>query len=110
MDERQERLGRNEVLFRQLNDRLREVGTSFSLVAERGSFVCECADASCTEPIEMTLADYEELRAHPARFAVLRGHEAPDVESVVERREGWNVVEKHPGGPAELAAEHDPRS
>jgi len=35
------------------------------------------------------------LRADPARFAVLPGHEVADVERVVERRDGYLVVQKN---------------
>jgi hypothetical protein len=110
MDERQRRVGLNEVLFRDVNERLKEVGTSFSLVAETARFVCECGELGCAEPIEMTLAEYESLRADPKRFAVKPGHEITDVERVVEEREGYFIVEKLPGGPAGLAIREDPAS
>jgi hypothetical protein len=110
MDERQERIGRNEALFRQVNERLKEVGASFSLVAEETSFVCECGDPTCAEPIVMTLDAYERIREEAAWFAIVPGHEIPDVERVVERHERYAVVEKHPGGPADLARAEDPRS
>jgi hypothetical protein len=109
MDARRERIGRNEVLFRQVNERLKELGTSFSIVAEAAEFVCECGNVSCAEPIRMTLGEYEQLRSHGAWFAVRSGHETPDVESVVERHGDWNVVEKHRDGPAQLAEAEDPR-
>ena len=104
------RIGKNEALFREVNERLKEVGTSFSLVAEQADFVCECGISTCTEPIRMTLADYERIRSQPHWFAVVPNHEIPDVERVLERNDGWYLIEKLKGGPAELAAEHDPRS
>lgn len=110
MDERAERIGKNEALFRQVNERLKEIGQSFSFVSESAEFVCECGVASCAQPIRMTLADYERIRQNPTWFAVIPGHEIPDVEAVVERNDGWHVVQKKPGAPAELAAAEDPRS
>jgi hypothetical protein len=71
--------------------------------------VCECGDASCSEQIELDLPTYERIRAEPTLFIVRRGHEIPDVEDVVEQHEGFDVVRKHEGGPAELARERDPR-
>jgi hypothetical protein len=56
--------------------------------------VCGCCDGKCAEQIAMTPQAYEELRAVPAHFAVLRGHEAPDMEQVVARRDGYYVVKK----------------
>ncbi len=109
MDSREERIGKNEAVFREVNERLKELGESFSFVAERADFVCECGDALCADPIQMTLAEYEHVRANASRFAVLPGHSIREVESVVERRHGYDIVEKHPGRPAQLAAANDPR-
>jgi hypothetical protein len=110
MDERAERVGKNEALFREVNERLRQLGENFSLVAERAEFVCECADAGCAEPIHMSLDEYERVRARPEWLAVRPGHEILAVERVVERHEDYIIVEKHEGRPAELARETDPRS
>jgi hypothetical protein len=109
MDERARRLGENEAIFREVNERLRDVGESFSLLADESQFICECADPACTEPIAMTLDKYEEIRSHPARFAVVRGHEVPDIERIVEDTGTFLVIEKHAGPAAELARERDPR-
>ena len=42
-------------------------------------------------------------------FVVLPGHEDEEIESVVEKHDRFYVVEKSPGGPAEIARENDPR-
>lgn len=110
MDGRNERVVRNETLFRQVNERLREISEGFSLATESADFVCECGSASCAEPIRMTLAEYEAIRAEPELFFIVPGHAREEVESVVENRDGYDVVRKRPGGPAEIARETDPRS
>jgi hypothetical protein len=110
MDDRGRRIGENEVLFREVNERLREVGEGFSIVAEQAEFVCECGSSTCTEHVQMTLAEYEEIRANSKRFFVLPGHELPEYEKIVDERERYLVVEKLPGGPAGLAIRDDPRS
>jgi hypothetical protein len=97
VDEGGERVGRNEALFRQVNERLREISEGFSLVTESADFVCECGSASCAEPVRMTLSEYEAIRADPELFFVVPGHEIEDVESVVDHREGYDVVRKHSG-------------
>ena len=103
------KLGRNEALFRQVNERLKALGEGFSMVAERADFVCECADELCAEPIQLTLEEYERVRSDSRWFVVVRGHERPEIETIV-----WDisadvvVVEK----PAELALQSiadDPR-
>jgi len=38
------------------------------------------------------------------------GHELKDLEEVVSERDGYNVVKKHDGTPAQVARETDPRS
>jgi hypothetical protein len=109
VDERGRRLGQNEVLFREVNERLRELGEGFSLVSDAPAFVCECVNSSCTEQIRMSLETYEQIRAEPIRFFVIKGHEEPDYERIVEEHEQFVVVEKLPGGPAGMAIRDDPR-
>lgn len=110
MDSRGERIGRNEALFRQVNERLKEIGESFSLVSESVDFVCECGSASCAAPIRMTLEEYERVRSDPELFFVVPGHETEDVESFVESHDGYDVVRKGTGTPARLARETNPRA
>jgi len=106
MTRREENAGKNEALFREVNERIREI-TRYEGDVE---FLCECGDPSCTRPIVMTLAEYEAVRADPKRFLVVPGHELGDVETVVERHERFSVVEKRSGTAAELAVATDPRS
>lgn len=110
MDERGKRVGQNEVLFREVNERLRELGESFTLVSEEAEFVCECANSTCVERVQMPLSAYEEIRSDPKRFFVVKGHELPEYEKVVSEGEGYIVIEKLPGGPAGIAIRDDPRS
>jgi hypothetical protein len=110
MTQRQERLGRNETLFREVNERLEKLQAPFDVFAERAEFVCECGNRDCTKQITMSLKEYEDLRSDPTYFAVVPGHEVPDVEDIVARREGYDVVRKREGPPADVAIEEDPRS
>ena len=110
MDERGKRIGKNEVLFREVNERLRELGEGFSLVAEEAEFVCECGNSACMERVQMTLASYEDVRSDPKLFFVVKGHELAEYEKVVDDRSAYLVVEKLPGGPAGVAIRDDPRS
>jgi hypothetical protein len=108
-DVRAKRLGRNEGLFRQVNERLRELGENFSVVAERADFVCECADETCAEQIQLTLEEYERVRSDSRWFVVLREHVRPEVERIAwELGERIVVVEK-PEELAEEALAADPR-
>jgi hypothetical protein len=110
MDEGGRRIGRNEALFRDVNERLRELGEGFSLVSEEAEFVCECGASSCAEHVRMPLATYEEIRTDPKRFFVVKGHVEPEYERIVLDEGDYLVVEKLPGGPAGMAIRDDPRS
>jgi hypothetical protein len=110
VDERGKRIGQNEVVLREVNERLRELGESFSAVTEAAEFVCECGKSSCAERIQIPLSTYEEIRSDPKRFIVVKGHEVPEYEQVVAENEDYVVVEKLPGGPAGMAIRDDPRS
>jgi hypothetical protein len=109
MDERARRVGLNEALFRTVNDEVHGLNERFSVVADPVSVVCECGKADCTERLELRANEYEQMRSDPTHFAVKPGHEVPDVEAVIERHGGYLVVEKRPGGPAELARTTDTR-
>lgn len=110
MDDRVERIGRNEALFRTVNERVKAVNEAFSLVLERTDFVCECGRGDCTEPIAMTLEEYEAVRSEATQFAVVPGHELEDAEAVVQRNDRFAVVRKNSGDAAEIAEATDPRA
>ena len=86
------RLKHNEELFRQVNEE-REAA---SLPGEEQgiSFVCECADPECTARITITAAEFHRIRESPDRYIVVPGHVVPEIERVVEDRDGFEVVEK----------------
>ncbi|TML65403.1 MAG: hypothetical protein E6G22_02365 [Actinobacteria bacterium] len=103
MDERTERIGRNEDLFRKVNDQIEGVNEAFGTITGTMSILCECGTLECIEQIDLTVDEYRELRTEPTRFAVRPGHEIPDVERIVERHERYFVVKKAEGEPARLA-------
>ncbi len=108
----EERIGRNEALFREVNERIREVSGTLESVSGSSAveFVCECSRTECHASVELELADYERIRSHPARFLIAVGHLwSPEAERLVEEHPGFSVVEKF-GDAAAAAAEADPRS
>ena len=102
---RGERVGLNEAFFREVNERVKEVNETFSTLTGTGDFVCECGEATCVERIHVPMEDFSRIREDAALFAIVPGHEQPDVEDVVEEHGDYSVVRKHEGGPAELARE-----
>jgi hypothetical protein len=101
-----ERAARNQALFRTVNERIERRNEAFAELTPYWGWVCECADTGCIERIDMTLGEYEELRADPTRFVVSwnERHVVPDFERVVESTERYRIVEKI-GSAGEAAAE-----
>ena len=106
MGERERRIGLNEALFREVNRAVEDL--SARLDAEDFEIVCECADLGCTEKIQLTPAAYRALRDDSNHFAIVPGHEVPDVERVIEEHAGYYVVEKTSPEARELAEHTGP--
>jgi hypothetical protein len=111
MDGRLERQARNEALLREVNERLERLdkqAESRGWPPEHGyfEFHCECG-AGCPEKVQMTLVEYETARAQDDRFALVPGHESPELEEVVVRTERFVIVDKY--GDAEAVVSDDPR-
>jgi len=97
-----EKAARNQVVFREVNERIAELT---GLVSQTGVnlFICECSDPGCAEAVEITAAEYEAVRADGCRFVIVNGHQMPEIERVVEGNSRFLVVEKV-GAAAEIAA------
>lgn len=103
------RAAKNEVVLRDLNERLKAYPAAGK---ERFSeWVCECADMTCMKPVELTIEEYERVRAEPTRFVVAPGAEHVDteIERVVQREQRYWVVEKIGVG-RQISEKFDPRS
>lgn len=83
-------------MFRAINERIRELAARFEQApGDPLEFVCECADETCVERVSLTTDQYDDVRAIPARFVVVPGHEVtPLVERVVYRSEEFVIVRK----------------
>jgi hypothetical protein len=104
----QKKIAGNEALLREANESIGRglwPGDDHRTVR----FRCECAELGCNQAIELRVKDYEAVRAHPRRFVLAEGHERADAEAVIQRRNGFVVVEKE-GEAGVVAEEKDPRS
>jgi hypothetical protein len=100
-----QRVAMNEATFRKVNEGMEaDQGPSGLL-----TFICECGRLGCNKLVELSRAEYEGIRAHPRRFAILAGHEIPESEKVIERNERYVVVEKADDPEAEIVEHTDPR-
>lgn len=107
MDERQEkRLAMNEALFRDVNERIREISDNFEQRGATYDFLCECSDPACSERVVLTRAEYEDVRSEPTRFVVAKGHAIPEIESIVRHAKDHVIVEKE-GAAADVAVRLD---
>ncbi len=107
-DETQRRIGSNEAAFRKVNEVLR-AGKRLADASELFPFRCECGVLGCNQLVELTVPEYEAVRAEPTRFFIVDGHEILETERVVSRHERYSVVEKEGAG-ASVATESDPRT
>jgi hypothetical protein len=58
------------------------------------AFYCECSDQKCTERIELTIPDYEDIHQSPKWLVCLPHHNQPASEQVVEEREAYWIIER----------------
>jgi hypothetical protein len=107
-EEAEKRLAANEAVFRNVNEGI-ERGQWPGDESQPIGFRCECARLGCNALVEISVREYEHVRSKPRRFVMLAGHEMPAVEEVVERCDGYLIVEKR-GRAAGRADELDPRS
>lgn len=110
LDEHGRRVGHNEALFREVNERLRELNESFSVFSGVLEIVCECGNLECVEMLTLSPAEYERIRSSSTWFAVIPGHEIAEVEAVVAHHGGYDIVEKRLGHAVDEVVAHDPRS
>jgi hypothetical protein len=108
MDERERRIGLNEALFRQVNEAVSDISDDFE--APDFEIVCECGDLGCSERIDITNAAYTALRSESHQFALVPGHEIPEVEEVIADEGSYYVVRKSAPEARALAGRTDPNS
>jgi hypothetical protein len=111
MDARARRIGKNEALFRTVNEEAERVNQGLAALSDQVlHVVCECGDLTCAQTLPVSAAKYEEVRSDAALFLIAPGHKAQDVEDIVESAQAFDVVRKRPGEPERLAQETNPRS
>jgi hypothetical protein len=91
---REERLARNEQTFRMINEQASRAASRENVDEPLHSATCECSNDQCDEQLFLSPNEYAAVRQHETRFAVAPGHDAPEIERVVERHSRYWVVEK----------------
>ena len=68
---REERLAKNEVIFRTVNEAIEQKAIDMGGLDEY-QFICECSTAECFERISLTLSQYEHVRRDGVALSSLR--------------------------------------
>jgi hypothetical protein len=108
-EDRLARQARNEALFREVNERIAELGSRAQAWSPGGTdFLCECGEESgCGQRVRVPIDVYERVRSQDDRFIVRPGHESPEIERAVEWTDDYVVVDKIPA--VEPYVADDPR-
>ena len=108
-DVSQERIARNDALFRSANERIRDAAEEYE-ITQHVPFFCECADATCREIVQLSLEEYEAVRADSRTFFNVPGHEAnaQGAADVVDRNDRYVTLVKTDRA-GEVAEELDER-
>jgi hypothetical protein len=94
--DRAESVALTEAAFRIANERMSQWEERRRAGAAPASYFCECGIDGCREEIRLTQAEYEAVRSAPRHFFVLPEHIIEDLETEVERHDGYLVIEKPP--------------
>jgi len=105
---REDRIIRNEALYRELNERVREIEEDMELrglveAEPYSEYFCECGLEDCMDKIRLSPEEYADARSGPRRFVILPDHLIADVERVVYRADGRFAIVEKLGGERELA-------
>ena len=79
------------LVFREVNDRVRELADTFASSDGSLELVCECGRADCVERIRISRAEYDRLREDARQFVLKTEHCPPDG-TVVLQGAGYVVL------------------
>jgi hypothetical protein len=108
MSSREERMARNEVASRDLNEEI-EGAYEGEPPSNRLDIVCECALNTCDRPIDIRMDEYRMVRSDPRQFAIVSEHLIGDIERIVYENDRFAVVMKREGTPADVAGKEPAR-
>jgi hypothetical protein len=104
-----ERAARNESVFREANEKLRQGRDSLAAASDRTPFLCECEDTECTATMLLTVDEYERGRQSGDCFLIIPEHEDRTHGETLAREDHYLLVRKL-GAAGEIARGLDPRT
>lgn len=100
----------NQTIFREMNEWTEDdTDGRDGLDRTMDTYLCECGDARCSDPIRLTRSEYEGIRSEATRFALALDHENPEIDAVVGENERFATIEKSFGPGSRIARSSDPR-
>jgi hypothetical protein len=100
-------LAENELLAREVNERVGEVAGSWYDESESVEFICECSLEDCTERVRLRMREYREVRSDPHWFVMTPAHVIRQIERPV-RTIGDVVIAEKVGAGREVVDEATP--
>jgi hypothetical protein len=88
----EEQTVRNSLLFREVNERIREVSIAW-LERESQELLCKCQDPTCMATIAVVRADFREVEEQPGRFLLASRHADDAGTRILACRDGYLTVE-----------------
>jgi hypothetical protein len=97
-----ERIAENEVVLREVNERIAEKTSDLEIRGlagddETSEYLCSCGRPDCDDLLRLTLREFAEAHARDDHFVVAHGHDNPEIEDVVAEYDRYAVVRKKPG-------------
>jgi hypothetical protein len=91
-----DRIERNNNIFRDANESIREAARRYDHSLEKIPFLCECPVEDCLEIVLLTEEEYAAIRADPHHYMTAVGHEEAEkpVGRVIARRDRYIVIDK----------------
>jgi hypothetical protein len=102
MSEAARHIAQNEVILREVNERIAEKTMDLGIRGlagedETSEYLCACGQPGCDASLNLTLAELEDAHSRADQFVVAPGHDLPDIEQVVAEHDEYCVVRKKPG-------------
>ena len=92
----QERIAKNNTIFRDANQHIRAKADEYQTDIVRIPFLCECPREDCTELVPLTISEYSQVRSNGSHFFTLPDHAEAErpLGTVVQHEDGYVIVEK----------------
>lgn len=97
----------NEAVFRKHNETIQENRDYYNELAREDDqpylidntnlkleYMCECSDENCVSRVSLMSDTYNKIHQNRKRFVVKNGHEALEIEKIVEKRANYTIVDK----------------